>query len=95
MHKDQIEQRNHPYWILAGDTRVESVAYYVLMPRLLAHAKGPRFSEKDWYYLQAQTDMPIHYLKLVVCIFARFLPICRTLIGCHASQPNVISKLQV
>ena len=28
--------------------------------------KGRRFSEKDWYYLQAQTDMPFHYLKLVV-----------------------------
>ena len=28
--------------------------------------KGPRFSEKDWYYLQAQTDKPFHYLKLVV-----------------------------
>ena len=28
--------------------------------------KGPSFSEKDWYYLQAQTDMPFHYLKLVV-----------------------------
>ena len=26
--------------------------------------KGPRFSEKDWYYLQAQTDMLFHYLKL-------------------------------
>ena len=34
--------------------------------------KGPRFSEKDWYYLQAQTDMPVNYLKLVVWIFARF-----------------------
>ena len=21
-------------------------------------AKGPRFLEKEWYYLQAQTDMP-------------------------------------
>ena len=29
-------------------------------------SKGLRFSEKDWYYLQAQTDMPFHYLKLVV-----------------------------
>ena len=28
--------------------------------------KGRRFSEKDWYYLQAQTDMPFHDLKLVV-----------------------------
>ena len=28
--------------------------------------KGPRFSEKDWHYLQAQTDMPFHYLKAVV-----------------------------
>ena len=27
---------------------------------------GPRLSEKDWYYLQAQTDMPFHYLKLLV-----------------------------
>ena len=26
----------------------------------------PRLSEKDCYYLQAQTDMPFHYLKLVV-----------------------------
>ena len=29
-------------------------------------SKGRTFSEKDWYYLQAQTDMPFHYLKLVV-----------------------------
>ena len=29
-------------------------------------AKGWIFSDKDWYYLQAQTDMPFHYLKLVV-----------------------------
>ena len=28
--------------------------------------KGRRFSEKDWYYLQAQTDIPFHYLKLIV-----------------------------
>ena len=28
--------------------------------------KGPRFSEKDWYYLEAQTDMPFHHLKLVI-----------------------------
>ena len=28
--------------------------------------KGPRFSEKDWYYLQAQTGMPFHYLKLII-----------------------------
>ena len=28
---------------------------------------------RDWYYLQAQTNMPFHYLKLVVWIFARFL----------------------
>jgi hypothetical protein len=34
---------------------------------------GPRFLEKDWYYLQAQTDMPFHYLKLVLSIFTRFL----------------------
>ena len=27
-------------------------------------AKGRIFSEKYWYYLQAQTDMPFHYLKL-------------------------------
>ena len=32
----------------------------------LSFAKGQIFSEKDWYYLQAQTDMPFHYLKLVV-----------------------------
>ena len=32
----------------------------------VCYTKGPRFSEKDWYYLQAQTDMPFHYLKLVV-----------------------------
>ena len=35
--------------------------------------KGPRFSEKYWYYLQAQTNMPFHYRKLVVWIFAHFL----------------------
>ena len=28
--------------------------------------KCPIFSEKVWYYLQAQTEMPFHYLKLVV-----------------------------
>ena len=32
----------------------------------IVDAKGPRFSEKDWYYLQALTDMPFHYLTLVV-----------------------------
>ena len=37
--------------------------------------KGRRFSEKDWYYLQDQTDMPFHYLKLVVWIFPLFLPV--------------------
>ena len=47
--------------------------------------KGPRFSEKDWYYLQAQTDLPFHYLKLVVLIFARFL----------LHRINIITKLQV
>ena len=36
-------------------------------------SKGRRFSEKYWYYLQAQTDMPFHYLKLVVWIFPLFL----------------------
>ena len=35
--------------------------------------KGLIFSEKDLYYLQAQTDMPFHYLKLVIWIFAHFL----------------------
>ena len=34
--------------------------------------KGRRFSEKDWYYLQAQTNMPFHYLKVVIWIFAHF-----------------------
>ena len=29
-------------------------------------AKGRIFSEKDWYYLQAQTDMPFHYLKIII-----------------------------
>ena len=28
--------------------------------------KGPIFTEKDGYYLQAQTDMPLHYLKLIL-----------------------------
>ena len=28
--------------------------------------KGQRFSVKDWYYLQAQTNIPFHYRKLVV-----------------------------
>ena len=32
--------------------------------------KGLRFSEKDWYYLQAQTDMPFYYPKLVVWIWS-------------------------
>ena len=40
---------------------------------LQVDAKGRRFSEKDWYYLQAQTDMLFHYLKLVVWIFPLFL----------------------
>jgi hypothetical protein len=35
-------------------------------PAILGSTKGPRFSEKDCYYLQAQTDMLFHYLKLVV-----------------------------
>ena len=34
--------------------------------RLTFIIKGPRFSEKDCYYLQAKTDMLFHYLKLVV-----------------------------
>jgi cellulose synthase/poly-beta-1,6-N-acetylglucosamine synthase-like glycosyltransferase len=34
--------------------------------RMSGASKGRRFSEKDWYYLQAQTDMPFHYLKLIV-----------------------------
>ena len=33
--------------------------------------KGRRFSEKDWYYLQAQTDMPFHYLKLECMKFSQ------------------------
>ena len=37
---------------------------YIQIPGL--GLKGPRFSEKDCYYLQAQTDMPFHYLKLFV-----------------------------
>ena len=40
---------------------------------LQVDAKGRRFSEKDWYYLQAQTDMPFHSLKLAVWILAPFL----------------------
>ena len=35
--------------------------------------KGRIFSDKAWYYFQARTDKPFHYLKLVVWIFARFL----------------------
>ena len=30
-----------------------------------ARVKVLIFSEKDWYHLQAQTDMPFHYLKLI------------------------------
>ena len=40
-------------------------------------SKGRTFSEKDWYYLQAQTDMPFHYLKLVVWIFPLFYYWCQ------------------
>ena len=29
-------------------------------------SKGRIFSEKEWYYLHAQTDMPFHHLKLVI-----------------------------
>ena len=32
----------------------------------MEEAKGRFISEKDWYYLQGQTDMPFHYLKLLV-----------------------------
>ena len=65
-------------------------------------AKGRRFSEKDWYYLQAQTDMPFHYLKLVVWIFPPFfqVPHCKHT-GSADSQLlrrtvvwNVISKFK-
>jgi len=30
-----------------------------------ARVKVLIFSEKDWYHLQAQTDMPFLYLKLI------------------------------
>ena len=36
-------------------------------------SKGRIFSEKDWYYFQAQTDMLFHYLKLIIWIFPLFL----------------------
>ena len=37
--------------------------------------KGPIFTEKDGYYLQVQTDMPLHYLKLILWIFPPFLQV--------------------
>ena len=64
--------------------------------------KGPIFSERDWYYLQAQTDMPFYYLKLIVWIFPPFfqVPHCKHT-GSADSQLlrrtvvwNVISKFK-
>jgi hypothetical protein len=43
--------------------------------------KGPRLSEKDWYYLQAQTEMPFYYLE-----FSRVF---------RYIEHKVISKVQV
>ena len=66
------------------------------------HSKGQIFSEKDWYYLQAQTDMPFHYLKLIIWIFPPFfqVPHCKHT-GSADSQLlrrtvvwNVISKFK-
>ena len=48
--------------------------------------KGLRFSEKDWYYLQAQT-----HLKFVVWIFPRFLQLS---INLETEKQNAISKLK-
>ena len=67
--------------LLAGiqqlDLNLEKISsVYIFATNFLSSlclTKGQRFSEKDWYYLQAQTDMPFHYLKLVVWIFPLFL----------------------
>ena len=40
---------------------------------VLCSAKCRIFSEKYCYYLQAQTDMPFHYLKLIIWSFNLFL----------------------
>ena len=62
----------------------------------LGSIKGRRFSEKDWYYLQAQTDMPFHYLKLIEFprLFATDVSGISLKISCE-TKTNVISKIQV
>ena len=54
-------------WTNIADTLIsKNLAAPCKVCKLQAPVKGRRFSEKDWYYLQAQTDMLFHYLKLVV-----------------------------
>ena len=59
----------HPVVIFLENTHLK----YVYPSNAMAHTKGPIFSEKDWYYLQTQTDMPFHNLKLLN--FPAFLPL--------------------
>ena len=49
-----------------SDQNFARICFWNNGPSHIALIKGPRFSEKDWFYLQAQTGMPFHYLKLVV-----------------------------
>ena len=51
---------------LLGFSKLVRVFFLPNLSRKSGIAKGPRFSKTDWYYLQAQTDMQFHYLKLVV-----------------------------
>ena len=53
----------HPVVIFLENTHLK----YVYPSNAMAHTKGPIFSEKDWYYLQAQTAMPFHYKSFVSC----------------------------
>ena len=55
--------------------------------------KGRRFSEKDWYYLQAQTDMPFHYLKLIVWIFPLFLLLMSVVFSLKISWKTKTNKM--
>ena len=56
------------------DRFIEIAKHFTFKPKVnyfkliinIAYIKGLTFSEKYWHYLQAQTDMPFQYLKLVV-----------------------------
>ena len=64
---DSLECGNAARWSIRmwPLSRQEQIIYRTVMTTKIP-PKGRIFSEKDWYYLEAQTDMPFHYLKLVV-----------------------------